>query len=69
MTIHNIANTNKNCDNADETTPISWWGWPDEARLTDLAEQDSRAEKDDRMEQTDRSIENNLEYATLYFVS
>ena len=43
--------------------------WPGEALLTDFAEQDTRAEKDDRMEQADRTIENNPEYATLYFVS
>ena len=69
MTIHNTANTVENRDNAYETTPVFGWGWPDETRLTDLAEQDSRAEKDERVKQIDRSIENNLEYATLYFVS
>jgi hypothetical protein len=62
-------------DNAYETTPISWWGWPAEVLLAGFAEQDgrveqdARAEKDDRMEQADRTIENDPEYATLYFVS
>ena len=37
--------------------------WPDEARLADFAR------KDDRVEPADRSLENNPEYATLYFVS
>ena len=43
--------------------------WPDEAQLADSVEQDARAKKDDRVEQADRSLENNPEYATLYFVS
>jgi hypothetical protein len=50
-------------DNAYETIPACGWGWPDEARLTDFAE------KDYRMKQADRTIENDPEYATLYFVS
>jgi hypothetical protein len=49
--------------------------WPAEVLLAGFAEQDerveqdARAEKDDRVEQADRLIENNPEYATLYFVS
>jgi hypothetical protein len=58
-------------DNAHETRespsfggiPGFWWDWPDEAQLTAFAEQS------DQVEQTDRTLENNLEYATLYFVS
>ncbi len=62
-------------DNAYESTPVFGWDWPDEAMLADLAEQniraeqDVRTEKDDRMEHADWTIENNSEYATLYFVS
>jgi hypothetical protein len=37
--------------------------WPDEALLADFVE------KDDQVEQVDRLIENNSEYAALYFVS
>jgi hypothetical protein len=49
--------------------------WPDEANLAAFAEQDARAEqadqteKADRVKQTDRTLENNAEYAALYFVS
>ena len=43
--------------------------WPDEAQITDFVEQDARAEKDDREEQADSPFEDNLQYATLYFVS
>jgi hypothetical protein len=43
--------------------------WPDEANLAAFTEQDVRAEETDRVKQTDRLIENNSEYATLYFVS
>ena len=56
-------------DNAYETTPILWWDWPDEARLAAFAEQADRTEQNDRGEQTDRMLENNAEYAALYFVS
>jgi hypothetical protein len=56
-------------ENAYGTTPISWWGWPDEARLADFAGQDVRAEKDDRVEQADRPIKDDSAYAALYFVS
>jgi hypothetical protein len=37
--------------------------WPDEALLADFVE------KDDQVEQVDRLIENNSEYAALYFLS
>ena len=50
-------------DNAYETTPVFWWGWPDESLLADFAGMDVREE------QTDRPLENNPEYAELYFVS
>jgi hypothetical protein len=49
--------------------------WPDEANLAAFAEQDVRAEQatqteqTDRVKQTDRTLENNAEYAALYFVS
>jgi hypothetical protein len=43
--------------------------WPDEARLTAFAEQDVRTEQPDRADKTDRTLENNTEYAALYFVS
>ena len=56
-------------DNAYETIPVFWWGWPDEALLADFAEQDVRAEEDDRVEQAEQSIEDGTEYAVLYFVS
>jgi hypothetical protein len=61
--------------NAFGTTPVFWWGWPDEANLAAFAEQDARAEQadqteqTDRVKQTDRTLENNAEYAALYFVS
>jgi hypothetical protein len=44
-------------------TPGFGWGWPDEAQLTDFAEMAHR------LEQTEQPIENNFEYAALYFVS
>jgi hypothetical protein len=50
-------------NNAYETTPVFWWGWPNEALLADFAE------KDDRVEQPDKPIEDCSEYAVLYFVS
>jgi len=64
-------------DNAYETRespslggiPDLGWGWPDEAQLADFVAQDTRAEMDDRVEQADRPLENNPEYAMLYFVS
>ena len=37
--------------------------WPDEAQLADFAQQD------DRVEQAEQLLENNPEYATMYFVS
>ncbi len=43
--------------------------WPDEARLADFAAPADRVAQNDRMEQTDQTIENNPEYAALYFVS
>ncbi len=75
MTTQDTATTVEIRDNACETTPVFGWGWPSEVLLADFAEQDvrveqdARAEKDDRMEQADRTIENDAEYATLYFVS
>lgn len=56
-------------DNAPETVSVSWWGWPDEAGLAALAEQDVRARENDREEKIDRTLENNAEFAALYFVS
>ena len=55
--------------NAFETTPVFWWGWPDEANLAAFAEQPARIEQNDRPEQIDRTLENDAEYAALYFVS
>ena len=49
-----------------ETTPIEIRDnayWPDESLLADFAGMDVREE------QTDRPLENNPEYAELYFVS
>ena len=48
MTTENTTTVDSR-ENAYGTTPISWWGWPDEARLADFAGQDVRAEKDDRV--------------------
>ncbi len=62
-------------DNAYETIPVFGWDRPDEVLLAEFVaqdvrvEQDARAEKDDRVEQADRTIENNPEYAALYFVA
>ena len=56
-------------ENAAGLTPIFEWGWLDEAQLAAFAAQADRAEKNDRVEQTDRTLENNAEYAALYFVS
>ncbi len=50
-------------DNAYETTPVFWWGWPEEALLADFAE------KNEWVEQADQPIEDSAEYAVLYFVS
>jgi len=69
MTTQNITTTVEIHDNAYGTTPGFGWGWPDEARLAAYAEQDVRAAQADRMEETDRTLENNSEYAALYFVS
>ncbi len=55
-----------------ETTPIEIRDnayWPDEALLADFAEQNTRAEHDDRREWPDQPVEDNYEYAVLYFVS
>ena len=54
MTTENSATTIEIRDNA---------YWPDEALLADFAK------KDDRVKQIDQSLENNPDYATLYFVS
>jgi len=43
--------------------------WPDEANLAAFAEQPARIEQNDRPEQIDRTLENDAEYAALYFVS
>ncbi len=56
-------------DNAYGTTPVFWWGWPDEVLLAEFVGQDARAEKDDRVELADQPIEESPEYAVLYFVS
>lgn len=50
-------------DNAYETTPVSWWGWPDEALLADTTEMA------DRVEQADQTVKDDAAYAALYFVS
>ncbi len=50
-------------DNAYETTPVFWWGWPAEALLTTFAEED------DQVEQAEQPIEDGAEYAALYFVA
>ncbi len=50
-------------DNAYETTPVFWWGWPDETMLADFAAED------DRVEQAEQPVEDGAEYAVLYFVS
>ena len=49
-------------DNAHETTPAIWWGWPDEALLSDSTGMA-------RTEQAQRPIEDDSEYVNLYFVS
>ena len=63
MTTQSTTTTVEIGENAYETTPISWWSWPDEAALIDFAE------KNDRMEQADQSIKDDAAYAALYFVS
>jgi hypothetical protein len=50
-------------NNAYETTPVFWWGWPDEDLLADFAGMD------ESVEQAHRPIEDDSEYANLYFVS
>ena len=62
MTTQNTTTVDSR-DNAYGTTLVFGWNWPDEAQLAAFAEQDDRAE------QADRTIENDSEYATLYFVS
>jgi hypothetical protein len=69
MTTKTITTSSELRDNAYETIPGFGWDWPDEARLTAFAEQVDRTEQNDRVEQTDRTLENNAEYAALYFVS
>ncbi|HSD83558.1 MAG TPA: hypothetical protein VLG46_06860 [Anaerolineae bacterium] len=49
--------------NAYETPPIFWWGWPDDALPGDTTEMA------DQVEQAAQPLENNLEYAALYFVA
>ena len=66
---YNTTTTVDSRDNAYGATPVFGWGWPDEARLAAFAEQADRTEQNDRVEQTDRMLENNAEYAALYFVS
>ena len=71
MTMQGTATTVEVRDNAYGTIPIfsrclrdgAWWDWPDEAQLADFAE------KDDRVEQFAEPLENNPEYAALYFVA
>ena len=69
MTTQDTATTVEIRDRAYGTTPVFWWGWPDEARLIAFAAQADRAEQDDQAEQGYRTMESNLEYAALYFVS
>jgi hypothetical protein len=64
VTTQNITATVEIRDNVFGTTPVFWWGWPDEAQLADYAEQ---AEMADRMEQAEPPTENDFEYAALYF--
>ncbi len=63
MTTKDISTTVEIRDNAYETTPVFWWGWPDETLLADFAR------KDDRVEQAEQPLDDNPEYATMYFVS
>ncbi len=65
----NTKNTVTTSDNACEASPVFGWGWPDEARLAAFSAQDDRVAENDRGEQADRLLENNVEYAALYFVS
>ena len=60
MTTENFATTIEIRDNA---------YWPDEALLADFAGQVARAEQDDRREWPEQPVEDNYEYAALYFVS
>jgi hypothetical protein len=69
VTTQNTTTTVEIRDDVYGTIPGFWWDWPDETKLADCAEQNVRAERDDRVEQTDRTLENNAEYAALYFVS
>ena len=43
--------------------------WPDEAQIADLVEQGTLAETNTRKEQADPPVEDNPQYAALYFVS
>ncbi len=63
MTTQDTATTVEIRENAYGTTPVFWWGWPDEALLGDFSE------KANRVEQPHRPIENDSEYVNLYFVS
>jgi hypothetical protein len=60
VTTQNITTTVEICANA---------FWPDEANLATFAEAADQAVKTDRMKQPDRTLENDTEYAALYFVS
>ncbi len=63
MKTQDTATTVEIRDTADETIPVFWWDWPDEAQLTDFAE------KNDRMEQIGQAVKDDAAYAALYFVS
>ena len=69
MTTQNTTTTVDSRANAFGTTPVFWWGWPDEANLAAFVAQADRAGEDDQAEQTDRTLEYDAEYATLYFLS
>jgi hypothetical protein len=66
MTTQNTTTTVEIRADTFGTTPVFWWGWPDEANLAAFAEQ---AEMADRQGQTEQPVENDFEYATLYFGS
>ena len=56
-------------DNTCGAIPVSWWDWPDEARLADFAGQDVRAGTDDPVKRADKPLEDDAAYASLYFGS
>jgi hypothetical protein len=66
MTAQNTTPTVEIRADAFGTTPVFGWGWPEEANLAAFAEQ---AEMAHRLEQAEQPVENDFEYATLYFGS